>query len=143
MSGDAQYANAAELRRVLRAFLNRSDKVVRAHGLTPRRYELLLLLRVAPPADATVTSLAASLEVGQSAATQLVQRAESDGLVERRLSQADARVHELRLSEEGERRLAAALAELGPERRKLLEALAPLALAAPDPPPGSARLARD
>jgi len=122
---------------VLRAFLNRSEKVVRAHGLTPRRYELLLLLKVAPPAEATVTHLAASLGVGQSAGTQLVRRAENDGLVERRLSPLDARVNELRVSEEGERRLAAALAELGPERRKLLQALASLPRRSPDPPPKS------
>ena len=114
---EVEYANAAELRRVLRTFLNRSDKVVRAHRLTPRRYELLLLLKVAPAAQATVTDLAASLEVGSSPATQLVRRAENDELIERRLSNVDARVHELRLSAEGERRLSAALTELGPERR--------------------------
>lgn len=43
------------------------------------------------------------------------------------LSGSDARIRYLRLSEEGERRLTGAVAELGEERLRLISLLAPLA----------------
>ncbi|HWB22094.1 MAG TPA: MarR family transcriptional regulator [Gaiellaceae bacterium] len=123
---EREYDEAAELRLALRSFHARSDATVRRHGLTPKRYELLLLVKVSDPAEATVGHLGARLSIGQSAATQLVRRAEDDGVLERQLSRRDARVQHLRLTEEGERRLAGALADLGPERRELINILASL-----------------
>jgi len=120
---ELDYVHAAELRRVLRTFLARSEQVIGRHGLTPKRYELLLLVKVSDPVEATVSRLAEKLWIGQSAATQLVHRAEKDGLLERQFSPDDGRVHHLRLTPEGTRRLAAALAELGPQRLELTEAL--------------------
>lgn len=120
------YDQAAELRLALRAFHARSEATVRKHGLTAKRYELLLLVKVSDPTEATVSHVGAKLSIGQSAATQLVRRAEDDGVLERQLSRQDARVQHLRLTEEGERRLAAALADLGPERRQLINILASL-----------------
>jgi DNA-binding MarR family transcriptional regulator len=85
-----------------------------------------LLVKVATPAEATVSSLARQLAIGQSAATQLVRRAENDQLLERQLSRKDARVHHLRLTTRGQRRLEAALAELGAQRAELVRVLTSL-----------------
>jgi DNA-binding MarR family transcriptional regulator len=48
-----------------------------------------------------------------------VRRAEVLGLIERRVSAADARVYQLRLTAEAKRRLGAAVADLRDERRAL------------------------
>jgi DNA-binding MarR family transcriptional regulator len=116
---DPGLRDAAALRVALRAFLARSEVVTRQHGLTPERYELLLLIKTAPDGEATVGKLGARLSIGQSAATQLARRAEDLGLIERTMSTRDARVHPLRLTPEGERRLAGAVAALGSERAQL------------------------
>jgi DNA-binding MarR family transcriptional regulator len=123
---DFDYIQAADLRLALRTFHASSERVIGKHGLTPGRYELLLLVKVSEPGKATVSQLAERLSIGQSAVTQLVRRAENDGLLERRFSPDDARVHHLRLTQEGKQRLASALAELGPQRHELTEALAAL-----------------
>ncbi|MGE5274697.1 MAG: MarR family winged helix-turn-helix transcriptional regulator [Verrucomicrobiota bacterium] len=128
-----EYVRAAELRAALRGFLRRTEKVTRTHGLTLERYELLLAIKVEnererPP---TVTRLCSTLLLSQSAVTQLVRRAENLGLIQRQLSSHDARIRHLRLTPEGERRLAAAVAELGPERDHLAAVL--WATPAPDP----------
>lgn len=120
---DEDYHRAADLRRALRTFTVHSERIVRKHGLTPKRYELLLLVKVAAAAEATVTNLAQQLAIGQSAATQLVRRAENDRLLERQLSAEDARVHQLRLTTKGQQRLEAALAELGAQRAELVRIL--------------------
>jgi DNA-binding MarR family transcriptional regulator len=118
-----RYAAAASLRLALRTFLARTDRVARAHGLTAERYELLLLIKTARDGEATVGRLAEQLHIGQSAATQLTRRVEDGGLIERTVSVSDARVHPLRLTAEGERRLAAAVAELADERAALARVL--------------------
>jgi DNA-binding MarR family transcriptional regulator len=121
------YESAAEVRLALRTFVAQSEPIITKHGLTPKRYELLLLVKVSAPKDATVTNLAERLAIGQSAATQLVRRAENDDLLERRLSRVDARIHHLQLTITGERRLEAALKELGPQRADLIQVLTSLA----------------
>jgi DNA-binding MarR family transcriptional regulator len=118
------YDEAARLRVALRQFLARSELLTRKHGLTPERYELLLLIKAAPEGEATVGKLGQRLSIGQSAATQLARRAEDLGLIERTVSPRDARVRPLRLSAEGERRLAGAVAALGSERARLRALLA-------------------
>jgi DNA-binding MarR family transcriptional regulator len=123
-SPSAEHRAAAELRLALRRFHARTEQVTRAHGLTPQRYQLLLLIKVFEEDGATVGRLSKRLWIGQTAVTQLVRRAEDLGLIRRELSSRDARVHHLRLTPEGERRLADALAELGREREMLVAALA-------------------
>ena len=119
-----QYREAAGLRIALRRFLARTEQITRAHGLTPERYELLLLIKAAPDGEATVSKLGERLAIGQSAATQLARRTEDAGLLERTISRQDARVRPLRLTAEGERRLTGAVAALGPERTLLRRLLA-------------------
>ena len=98
----------AAFRAVIRSFLRTSEHLAREHGLTPRQYLLLLMIKGAPDGSeqSTVTELAERLQLAQSTVTELVGRAERAGLVERERSVKDLRVAHLRLTEEGERRLA-------------------------------------
>jgi DNA-binding MarR family transcriptional regulator len=119
------YQEAANLRSALRRFLRRSQEIARRHGLTPRQYILLLMIkaREGTPQMTTVTDLVERLALTQSTVTELVQRAEEAGLVRRQPSELDGRVMYLLLTPLGERRFAAAFAEHGTEREQLLRAL--------------------
>ena len=119
------YQEAAELRSALRRFLRRSEEIARRNGLTPRQHLLLLMVKGAPDGSesATISDLVERLSLTQSTVTELVQRAEDAGLLARTPSPVDGRVFFLRLSEKGERLLAASVAEHGPEREALLEVI--------------------
>ncbi|HEX6702199.1 MAG TPA: MarR family transcriptional regulator [Gaiellaceae bacterium] len=121
-------AHVAEFRATLRRFLRKSERVARASGLTPQRYLLLLMIKGAPDLSeqSTVTDLADRLQLAQSSVTELVRRAEEVGLVEREASTADGRVAHLRLTPEGERRLARSFTSLAGERDELRRAFAHL-----------------
>jgi len=114
---------AAELRASLRKFLRASERVAREEGLTPSRYVLLLMIQSAEQGRSTVTELADRMQLTQSTVTELVTRAESAGLVTRSQSEDDARVFWLELTEEGQSRLARAVARNGAERNRLIELL--------------------
>jgi DNA-binding MarR family transcriptional regulator len=73
---------------------------------------------------ASVGQLAERLHLAQNTVTELVARAEAAGLLRREPSASDGRVVHLRLTEEGERRLAATVAELRADRRNLVELIA-------------------
>jgi DNA-binding MarR family transcriptional regulator len=72
--------------------------------------------------QSTVTELAERLQLAQSTVTELVSRAEEIGLVERERSSEDGRIAHLRLTEEGERRLARSFTSNERERIALNEA---------------------
>lgn len=120
-----EYIRVAEFRASLRRFLRRSETVARAHGLTPQRYQLLLMVKGAPDRSerASVSDLARRLSLAQSTVTELIGRAEDAGLLRREPSTEDARVAYLRLTDEGEQRLAATLAALEEDREMLARAL--------------------
>ncbi len=111
----------AAFRAVLRSFLRTSEHLAREHGLTPRRHLLLLMIKGAPDGSeqSTVTELAERLQLAQSTVTELVGRAERVGLVERERSEKDLRVAHLRLTPEGERRLALSVRGIAHERHEL------------------------
>ena len=113
------YQAAAEFRAELRRFLRRSEDCSRANGITPRQHLLLLQIAGAPSGMTTVSDLVNTLSLTQSAVTELVQRAEAAGLVERTPSREDGRVVHLSLTRLGSERLAAVHAALGPERQHL------------------------
>jgi DNA-binding MarR family transcriptional regulator len=117
------YRPAAEFRAELRRFLRRSEDCARANGLTPRQHLLLLQIAGADDGVGRVSGLVGRLSLTQSAVTELVQRAEDAGLVQRSPSPQDGRAVDLRLTPEGERRLAAVYDQLGPEREHLRTAL--------------------
>jgi DNA-binding MarR family transcriptional regulator len=101
----------AEFRAALRAFMHRSERVLRSCGLTPQRYMLLVMIKGAADGSERVTfsRLADRMRIERNTATELVQRAEDAGLVEREPSTDDGRVVYLRLTELGEERLGQAL----------------------------------
>ncbi len=121
-------ATVAEFRSALRKFLRRSELVADGCGLTPQRYLLLLMIKGAPDRSgrATVTDLAERLQLAQSTVTELVARGVDAGLIAREGSSSDARVSYLRLTPEGERRLACSFTGLSAERTALYEAIGSL-----------------
>ena len=116
--------SVAEFRSALRRFLRRSERIARRSGLTPQRYLLLLMIKGTPDRSeqSTVTDLADRLQLAQSTVTELVRRAEEAGLIQRQQSSADGRVAHLRLTAEGERRLAKSFTNHATERRELQDA---------------------
>lgn len=118
----------ASFRAALRTFLRDSERVARANGLTPQRYLLLLMIKGAPDGSeqATITDLTERLQLAQSTVTELVSRAETAGLIEREQSEADGRVAHLRLTPDGERRLARVFTHLDVEREQLRTAFVEL-----------------
>jgi DNA-binding MarR family transcriptional regulator len=125
-----EYQRAAALRSALRQFLRRGERAARRADLTPQRQMLLLMIKGAPDGSetATVGDLARRLQVAQNTVTDLVSRAEDAGLVEREASVDDGRVVHLRLTPEGERRLAGTVAELRADRHRLVEIVSDLRL---------------
>jgi DNA-binding MarR family transcriptional regulator len=124
----ADVIHVAAFRSALRSFLRTSEEIAQANGLTPRRHLLLLLIKGAPDGSeqATITELAERLQLAQSTVTELVKRAQQAGLVVRERSPADQRVGHLRLTDEGERRLARVFRSHEAEREKLRTMLAEL-----------------
>ena len=124
----AEFAQVADFRAALRAFLRKAERNARMSGLTPQRYLLLLMIKGAPNGreTSTVTELAERLQLAQSTVTELVSRAEEIGLIEREQSDSDGRVTNLRLTDEGERRLMKAFTTNEQERQELRAAIAHL-----------------
>jgi len=114
----------ADFRAALRGFMRTSERNSRAAGLTPQRYLLLLMIKGAPDQteQSTVTQLSERLQLAQSTVTELVSRAEEIGLVERERSSEDGRIAILRLTEEGDRRLAQVFTSNELERQALSQA---------------------
>jgi len=134
MIQDAPWAPAPELDEVIRAgdfrarlrrFEQHSERVAAEHGLTPRRYLLLLLIKGAPDGSerSTISELAERMQLERHTVTELVDRAERAGLIERERSSDDRQVVDLRLTPEGEQRLLDSFRGLEAERRALRELL--------------------
>ncbi len=120
----AEVAPVAEFRAALRRFMRTSERNARAAGLTPQRYLLLLMIKGAADRSekTTVTELTERLQLAQSTVTELVSRAEEIGLVTRERSADDGRIAYLRLTDEGEQRLARSFTSNERERQALTEA---------------------
>ena len=115
----------AAFRAAIRSFLRTSERLAREEGLTPRRYLLLLMIKGAPNGSeqSTVTELSERLQLAQSTVTELVGRAERAGLIQRERSEKDLRVAHLRLTPDGERRLALSVRGLEEQRHELRQRL--------------------
>lgn len=116
-----EIAEAAAFRRALRRFLRRTEEATAAAGLSPQRYNLLLMIKAAELGGeaASVSRLVGELELPQTAVSELVRRAEEAGLVTRTRSVDDGRVALLGLTREGEQRLMAAFAALRDDRAEV------------------------
>jgi DNA-binding MarR family transcriptional regulator len=119
------YAAAATLREALRRFARRTELETRARGLTPRSYQLLLMLKTGrrEAGRASLGELEERLQLGKSTVTELVLRSEDAGLVRRELDPTRRRAISVRLTDAGQRGLADVVAALGDERTRLLELL--------------------
>jgi DNA-binding MarR family transcriptional regulator len=114
-----KYARAAEFRAELRRFLRTSENAARAAGITPGQHLLLLQIAGCDDGMTTISSLVERLSLTQSAVTELVQRAEQAGLIDRAPSREDGRVTYLSLTAAGETKLAKVYDALGGERTQL------------------------
>jgi DNA-binding MarR family transcriptional regulator len=123
-----------EVRRVavFRAALRRLERTTehgaRAVGLTPRQYLLLLAVVGLPPEGGGVTlnEVAEHLQIAQSTATGLVDRAEASGLVERTRPDGDARYVNIVATALGREALRDAMQALEADRAAVAEAAAAL-----------------
>jgi len=111
----------AEFRAGLRAFMHRSEQSARAWGLTPQRYSLLLAIKGAPDGSERLsfTEISRRLLLSRNTVTELCQRAEEAGLIQREPSERDHRIVYLRLTAEGERRLTGVVLDNDLLRREL------------------------
>jgi DNA-binding MarR family transcriptional regulator len=119
------YGEAAVLREALRRFARRTELITRAHGLTPRTYQLLLMLKTgrAEAGSAGLGELEERLQLGKSTVAELVLRSEDAGLVRRELDRMRRGAISVRMTEAGESRLAEVVNALGDERTQLAELL--------------------
>jgi DNA-binding MarR family transcriptional regulator len=118
-----ELARAAAFRTALRRFVRRTDAVAGQAGLTPQRYDLLLMIRSHRRRHGAVrmSQLCEPLQLQQTAVTELVKRAEEAGLIERRPLPEDGRVWLLELTEDGEDRLLRVFEALREDRAALVE----------------------
>jgi DNA-binding MarR family transcriptional regulator len=124
----AEVIRVAAFRASIRSFLSASEQLARASGLTGQQYLLLLMIKGAPDGSeqATVSELAERMKLAQNSVTELVQRTEQLGLIDRAQSLDDARSVNLRLTAEGERRLTTAFMGNDGYRAELLRAVGDL-----------------
>lgn len=102
-----EYRALATFRRALRVFLRFSEDAARAAGLTPAQHQLLLAVRGHPSGQApSVGEVADALQLRHHSTVELVDRAESAGLVRRRADESDGRRQLLELTSGGARLLA-------------------------------------
>lgn len=99
---DDDYRRLLYLRTGLRRFLHWSEEQARIVGLTPAQHQLLLAVRGhAGETGPTIGDVADALLLRHHSAVELVQRAESAGLLTRVQDPADGRVVRLALSRRG------------------------------------------
>lgn len=111
---------AADFRLALRRFQVETERAVRSAGLTSRQYLLLLVIESSLRSDGVrLGDLANALQLVPSSMTELIDRAERAGLLERVHSREDARVTHVRSTTEGRVRLRKAFRALADEREML------------------------
>ena len=118
------YENLLTFRSSLRRFLHWSETQARAAGLTPAQHQLMLAVKGHPGARGpAIGDLASYLMLRHHSTVELVDRAEAAGLVERWGDDDDGRVTRVRLTSEGEARLASLAQAHLDELRSLAPAL--------------------
>jgi DNA-binding MarR family transcriptional regulator len=124
---DDDYRRLLEFRDGLRRFLHWSEEQAKAVGLTAAQHQLLLAIRGHPGDEApTIGAIASHLLLRHHSAVELIDRAQTAGLLERTVDPIDQRVVRLRLTGEGRRRLAGLTAQHLEELRRLEPQLRPI-----------------
>lgn len=94
----------AAFRYTLRKFLRFSERAARAAGVTPQQHQLMLGIAGFSSADtATISELAEFLQEKHHSVVGLVERAEQNGLVQRRQDSNDGRVVRVCLTARGKK----------------------------------------
>ena len=101
-----EYRALAEVRYVVRRFLNFSEASARAAKVEPQQHQLLLALKGLPRGGRpTIGTVAERLQLQHHSAVELAQRSIKRGLVKRRSSESDRREVLLDITPLGERLL--------------------------------------
>lgn len=101
-----EYQALANVRFLIRRYLNNTERAARSVGLEPQQYISLLHLRGLPGSvQPTIGSLAERLQIRHHSAVELVDRMERRGLFRRERSKEDQRCVLLRVTPRGERLL--------------------------------------
>jgi DNA-binding MarR family transcriptional regulator len=96
----------ARFRFGIRRYLRFSEETVRSHGVTPQQYQLMLALKGFPGRDwAVVRELADRLQLRHHSVVELINRAQTQGLVLRTPDPDDARAVRVVLTDQGEQLL--------------------------------------
>jgi DNA-binding MarR family transcriptional regulator len=115
----------ARFRFGIRRYLRFSEETVRSHGVAPQQYQLMLAIKGFPGRDwAVVRELADRLQLRHHSVVELVNRAQSQGLVHRMTDPADARAVRVALTDQGEQLLSRLSALHRDELRRMDTALA-------------------
>src|SRR3954466_10640637 len=115
----------ARFRFGIRRYLRFSEETVRSHGVTPQQYQLMLALKGFPGRDwAVVRELADRLQLRHHSVVELVDRAQTQGLVDRAADPDDARAVRVVLTDQGEQLLGRLSALHRDELRRMDAALA-------------------
>lgn len=96
---DHDYETLATFRHELRRFLQFSEQAAKQSGLTAQQYQALLAIRAAPHATLLIGELATQLLVKPHSATELVDRLERLGLIDRSPSAEDGRQVQVSLTQ--------------------------------------------
>jgi DNA-binding MarR family transcriptional regulator len=89
---ETEYRALAELRYLIRRFLQEGDTTAKQAGLEPQQYLLLLAIRGLPTGtEATISALAERLSLRHHSTVELVDRMEAHGYVKRVRGREDRR----------------------------------------------------
>jgi DNA-binding MarR family transcriptional regulator len=103
----SDFEHLLELRTGLRRFLHWSEQQAKAAGLTPAKHQLLLAIKGHPdPAGPTIGEIADYLVLRHHSAVGLIDRAVSDGLVQRNPDPTSKSIVRVTLTEQGNDKLA-------------------------------------
>jgi DNA-binding MarR family transcriptional regulator len=122
----AEYEQLAEFRHSIRQLGRQTELEVRALGMTPQQYQVLLAIKGMPGREwANISEIAERLQIRHNAVIGLVNRAEARGLVRRGQDgdQRDRRIVQVRLTQGGEHLLTLLAAALRQERLHVRTAL--------------------
>ncbi len=119
---DEDYKALAAIRHALKRFIHFSEEAARSAQLAPQQHQALLAVRAADNLSMSVGELAEFLLIQPHSASELVNRLEDIGLVERQSDPQDRRVMKIHLTQEAE----AVLLSLSVTHRDELRRLRPL-----------------
>ena len=123
----SDYEALAEFRHQIRKFLRFSERAVRAAGMEPGQYQLMLAIKGMPEGvRPRIRELANRMHIQHHSAVELVNRLEAGGYVRRERAREDRREVLLALTPKGER----VLAELALHHHEELRSAAPGLVAA-------------